>query len=1837
MPSLSLPAARFPLFFLALLCLIGPWLSPAAAERSLIVIDGADYFGHDYRTLKDLAQGDCEAACLADDRCRSFTYNANTRWCFLKGDFGELRPFAGAVTGRIVTGAPATRAERHAARLSALVFLPEGYADEARRLAASVRDDPAPSSEPAALSLVEAEEAIAAGDHARAIAIYLWALHRAPEDPSLWSALARAALAAEPADWRVGQGLREQASAAAVNAYLRAEGEVEQAATLALLGDVLAARSAWRGAIRAYRAALTLEESGGVRARYDRLIAEHGFRVIDHRVDADAVSPRICVQFSEPLGRARAELADFVSVPGHPDLAIEAEERQVCIDGTEHGERYRILIRAGLPSAAGERLVKPVELDVYVRDRSPAVRFLGRAYVLPRGGEAAIPLVSVNTDAIAAELFRIGDRGLARTVAEGTFLAALSDYETRKIEEQSGERLWAGSVEVVAPKLNRDMTTAVPIGDLIETLEPGAYILTAKPARSAEDDEAATQWLVVSDLGLGAFSARDGLHVAARALSTAAPLADVALRLVARNNEVLGRATTDAAGMAQLAPGLLRGTGGQAPALLVAEGPDGDYGFLDMSKTPLDLTDRGVDGRPAAKPLDVYLVTERGAYRPGEAVQVTALVRDDRARAVTDLPLTLVVTRPDGVEHTRVSSEDAGLGGRTLTLELLPTAMHGTWRVAAYGDPDGPALAEQPFAVEEFRPERLDFTLMAPDGAIAPAAPPVIALEAGFLYGAPAADLAISGTTLLKPVTELADHPGFHFGLADEETEPVSAPLPGGRSDQAGRASLAVVLPTTAPITRPQVAEIRVEVADSGGRPVERVLERPVADAGPRIGIRPRFQDRVEQGSLAIFDVIGVGADGRRVALDGLRWSLAKVRRSFQWYRLDGRWDYEPIVSRQRIASGTLDVGVERAGRIEAAVDWGDHVLEVTRADGSALPASVGFEAGWYVEPTAVDTPDVVEVALDKARYRIGETAQVQIRPRFAGEALVLVLDDRLIAMRAVSVPEGGATVDLPVTADWGPGAYVTAVLYRPMDLAAKQMPSRAIGLAWAGVDPADRRLDVQIARPQKAAPRGPLEIGLAVDGLAAGEEAYVTLAAVDVGILNLTRYEPPAPDDWYFGQRRLGVEIRDLYGQLIDRMQGVRGLVRSGGGAGALRLTGPPPTEPLLALFSGIHRLDADGRATLSLDLPDFNGTVRLMAMAWSADGVGHAVEDLLVRDPIVIQAALPAFLAPGDRSRLRLDLTQVEGPPGEAVLSVTSAGGHLQVAPTAFSEEANRRVTLAANARTALEIPITALKAGEGRLEVHLKTEHGLVLHKALTLEVRDNRPPISERSVMALPPARALSLGTERFAGMVAGSATMSLAISGASGLDVPGLLRALDRYPYGCAEQLTSRALPLLYLDAVAVAAGLEGDAEVLQRVREAITAVLAKQAAQGSFGEWGPGEGELWLDAYATDFLTRAREQGYAVKDTAFRSALDNLSNRVAYSGEFERGGEGLAYALYVLARNGRAVIGDLRYYAGAKLDAFSTPLARAQLGAALALYGEMPRADRAFSAALDLLADDGDGGGWRVDYGSALRDAAAALTLLAETGRRPSDLAGLAERIALLRRQASYTSTQENAWLLMAAHALTRSAAAPQLEIAGQRWEGPLYRRLDEAVLRDRALVVRNLGERPLTAVVTVTGRPQEAPPAAGHGYRITRAYYDHEGRSVDPARVAQGARLTVVISVTADQPRAARLVIADPLPAGFEIDNPHLLRAGDLSGLTWLDTTASPDYEAFRSDRFVAALVRGAEDPAQFQLAYRVRAVSPGRFLHPAATVEDMYRPAQRAWTATGEVEIMASPAAQP
>lgn len=1667
-------------------------------------------------------------------------------------------------------------------------------------------------------------------DVRRASEAYASAAMLAPGNPEHWFNLSRTLAATPPKDNNERYELQEMASSAAFLAYRRARNAATQAKALALLGKILSGRKFWRPALNAYKASLELRASSAVKTDYARLRAQRGFRTLNYSVDSNAVSPRMCIQFSEELATAAGDFSKFVRVDGAAAAAVSADKKQLCVEGLRHGTRYRIEVRAGLPSAVDETLLKAVQFVVYVRDRKPSVHFTGRGYVLPRTGQRGIPIVSVNTKAVDITIYRIGDRSLGAMIVSGEIFRQMYGAALEDLADQKGEKVWSGQMPVES-LLNKDVTTAFPVDEALPELEPGIYVIaaTASSAKTKYWGKRPAQWFVVSDLGLAAISGDDGVHAFVRSLATAKPLKGVEFRLLAMNNEVLGTATTDAGGAVRFDPGLIRGKGGMAPAVLVALGPGGDYSFLELNKPGFDLSDRGVTGRPAPMALDAYLFTERGVYRPGADVHVTALLRDRKANAVPDVPLTLVFERPDGVEQRRVLLRDQAAGGRSFTLALLDRAMTGTWRVKAFADPKGNAVGETTFLVEDFVPDRMELNLSSPNSTIKPSGSAKLRIVGRYLYGAPAAGLKLEGDIVVRLRDEdLEGFPGYVFGLGDEKVTPVRRPLfdlPLTGKD--GTVELNVPLPPLPQSTRLMTAEIAMRLREPGGRAVEKRISMPVAIDSPMIGIRPAFKDgHVGEQSNARFDVLAVGPGGAKMAMKDVRWQLFHIEQHYQWYLRHGSWNFEPITRSERVGEGRIDLKAGAPVNIEAPVKFGRYRLEVASAKSNGPTSSILFTAGWYAaDPT--ESPDFLEIALDKPRYRPGETARVRITPRVAGTALVAVVNEGVVAMKVVDAPATGASVEFEVGSDWGPGAYVTAMLYRPMNVPAKRMPQRSVGVSWLQIDTSDRLLGLKLDTPAKVAPSQTLDIPVEVSGLEPGESAYMVVAAVDVGILNLTGYEPPAPEDWYFAQRRLGVEIRDLYGRLIDGMRAARGKLRVGGdGGGGMTLKGSPPSQRPLSLYSGIVSVGKDGKARVSFEIPEFNGTLRIMVTAWSSGKLAHTVSDVIVREPVIITASAPRFLAKGDQSRLHLSIHNVEGPAGIYSIDIETQGPIEADAGTA-----HKSLALKAGARTELEVPLKATGIGDATITVRLTGPDGTELHQEIALSVRPSSPILTRRSTYVLAARKgSLTLGGDLLSDFVPGTVKISLSVTPGAAFDVAGILLALDRYPYGCAEQITSRALPLLYVNAIAKRIGLDDDTKIPERIKSAIESLLAMQSSSGGFGVWGPDYGDMWLSAYVTEFLMRAREADYKVPDIAYENALDRLQNYLTNFSDFKQGGETLAYAAYVLARAGRANIGDLRYFADAQSGTFSTPLAGAHLAAALAMLGDTVRAEKLFSAVVQgLSAWQADNS--RADFGSALRDRAGVLTLVAETGLQKSVIPAIARSLADTAAKQQRTSTQENAWLLRAANALYAEPRNLSLTLNGKAQKGAIFETYSAADLKRAPIKIANAGDAAVTAMVTVSGAPVTPEPAEAKGFLIDRAYYTMDGKPRDLEDIAQNERLVVVLRVNEVDARRGRILLVDHLPAGFEIENPRLSDAGSGQRFSWLGSTSTPEHSEYRNDRFVAAFNRDGKKPGILTVSYVVRAVTPGRYAHPPATVEDMYRPELFARTASGNLKIAA------
>ena len=1656
----------------------------------------------------------------------------------------------------------------------------------------------------------------------KAASAYERAIAFGAEDYDTWAGLTQALR-------RLGR--TNDAIASAYSARLLADRPSDRARAWFTLGAILDEANRAREAIKVYQAGLNLEYDSQIADRIQTLYNATAFRIINTSTQTEGERARACLQFRDYLRPVKdVHYEDYVKIEPAVTPVFTVTDDNLCIDGLDFGAHYTVTVLKGLRSINEEQLAETDTLTFEIGDRAASLGFPGSAYVLPKVGSAGIPLVSVNVDQAKLQLLRITDRNLVQQIRQGRWLRAIDAYERDQIPEEFGDLLWKGKINIERDR-NKRVTTLVPISEVLEKTTPGIYVLTAETPSQAEEywTYRATQWFVISDLGLTTMTGADGLHVFVRSLATGQPVPNVDLRLYARNNEELGGATSDATGVATFAPGLTRGESGRTATAVMALGGDGDFVFLDLTRPAFDLSDRGVGGRLAPGPTDAFLYTDRGVYRPGEPVQLVTLVRDSAGRAIDNVPLTLKVHRPDGVLALERTLTDGKVGGFHLTVPISPTARTGSWTAYAYLDPAGQPVGSISFLVEEVVPARIEVNLQPDRAFVTPNEPFIISVDAQYLYGAPASDLPVKASVAIGRQDQAPEnYPGFVFTLADETVNVVQVPLEDTRTDAEGKVTLPVALAEIPDTPQPLKATLTVEVYEVGGRPVIETVELPIRHQPLQLGIKPLFPDGiVPDGGEAGFEVVAVNADGTPAAAAKLRYQLVYEDWNYQWYYSNGSWDYEVIVRDQPRESGEVSTTAETPGRIAHHVDWGQYRLEVfDPATGAA--ASVRFSSGWWAAPGTASTPDKLQVIADKEIYKAGDTAKVSIKPPFDGPIMLAIATDRILETRTVDATTDGTVIDLPVDAGWGAGAYVLATAYRPSPAEATHAPSRAIGVAWIPLDPADRSLQIAMDVPAETLPRQTVEIPVTVSGAASAEEAYVTLAAVDDGVLQLTDFATPDPVNYLFGKRRLGLDVRDLYGNLINGKDGRRGSIRSGGDSEAMARRGaPPPTIKLVALFSGIVALDANGQARIPLDLPDFNGRLRLMAVAYNANKVGAAESALIVRDPVVILSSMPRFLASGDESELSLTIQNVGGAAGKYEIGLTPYGAVTLAETPGISHE------LGVGASAMSRVKIKAVGSGEGRIAMAVTGPGGYRLDRDLRIGVRPPQLPIVERTARRLAPGESLTLGSAALERFVPGSGELYGSFSPTPNLDVPGLLRSLDRYPYGCLEQTTSRAMPLLYVGDVAALWQVKderADAGVKSRVQNAVYSVIERQRFDGGFGLWSSDAPvESWLSSYAMDFLLRAKQKGYTVPDFAVQQGLrwlDEYSRNYRVDDSEAIGAR--AYAYYVLASAKAGDISGLRYLHDNYLKRVPSALAAAQMGAALAMLGDQQRAGEAFKAALDRVDRERR---WMRDYGSSLRDLAAIVTLMIESRMSTEDPAPLVDRLANLQFGQTYLTTQEQAWLIMAAY--TVAGARPGnmvLDVDGtaqQPRRDALSLRPDAEQLA-KGMKVTNAGTDTVWTVATVMGAPAQDLPPESQGFTIERRYYTLAGEEVMPNAVKQSDMLVVVLSGSSNSDVYNQALLIDLLPAGFEVENARLADTRSTDDLAWLPELTPTLYSEFLDDRFVAAfdLDWGRRT---YTTAYLVRAVTPGTYHLPAAEIEDMYQPQYRARTASGTVTV--------
>ena len=1576
---------------------------------------------------------------------------------------------------------------------------------------------------------------------------------------------------------------------------------------------------------------------------------EQDFTYFRYRIDTSQDDPLACFVFSAALD-PETDYSPYVEFRPAFKPALSVEGRELCVGGLTFGSERTATLLSGLPAADGRTLKRQEDVPIDFADRPPYVGFKGTGVILPREDADGLPIETVNVDKVEVTVSRINDRALAfkrisegETTAQGRYSWTWGENDPDDVKEE----LFRGTIDVERLQ-NAPVITVFPLEAAIGTLRPGAYFVTVKDgadlSKASGPPASTSRWIMLTDLAITAYEGSNGLDVTLRSLKDGRPVSDTTVQLIARNNDILAEEHSDQQGRVVFPAELTNGQGNMSPKLVLALSAKGELAALDLTRAPVDLSEENVSGRRMPGLVDAYLYTERGIYRPGETVELTTMLRDATGKAISGRAGNLVLYRPNGLVSQKIRFEETESSAVVHGFDLPRGASRGEWRIQAEMDGlSGPSGVVR-FSVEDFVPQRIAVDLTTDeDTPLKLGGTREVEIASRFLYGAPGAGLTVKAEARVeRQPNPFPDYQGFRFGRHDQTFQERILEFGDVTTDGSGAAVIRLE-PGNAGSNSgvPLRLNTVVSVLEPGGRAVSESVRVPYRPEPLYLGLKPGFDYSVEAGGDATYQVVAMDSDGNAVARD-LSWKVLAIDWHYDWYYDGDSWRWRRSRTVTKVNEGVLTTPEGGTGEIKVSgLDWGSHelIIEGTGTD-SSVSASDDFYVGWggYVSEEGVEAPDRVKVTGPAKPPASGQTAEITIVPPYDGQAQIVVATDKVISVQNISVTEGGTRVTLPVNDDWGDGAYVMVTVYTERDPVLRAKPRRAVGVTYVPLNMEARTFDVSIDAPAIARPRGEQVIEVQIEN-GPREPVYMTLAAVDEGILRLTKFRSPDPVSYYYGKKALGVELYDDYGRLLDPNMGLPAEVRTGGDQlGGEGLSVVPVKS--VALFSGLVDVGRSGKAKVRFDMPEFNGELRLMAVAWSKTGLGAAESSMTVRDEAPADLIMPRFLAPGDEAVLTASIDNVELDAGEFSALVDGTKG-ITVADGKLTR------TLQKGQRADLPVRVEASDEGISTVRLAVDGPGKYSVDRTYQIQTRSPYLPVTRVSSQLMQPGDSFSVGQDLLADLVPGSGFVSVGFSSIP-VDAASLYASLSRYPYGCTEQTTSRAMPLLYSEQlVAMGATGAGD-DPKMKVQVAVNTLLNRQGADGAFGLWREGDGYAspWLGAYTTDFIYRAREAGYSVPAEALDRAYgalravatgdawrvygydtDVYESRYSNDTVDQMMKRSSAYALYVLAKAGKADISRLRYLHDRELDSINSPLARAHLGAALALMGDRARSTSAFRAAENALGYKNTGD----YYQTPLRDEAGVLALAAEAGQTGT-LERLAERLGKETPDAGRLTTQEKSFLLQAVNDLSKGEDGFRLSVEGLGRGNDNDRQymLSEAQAAE-GVTFKLEGKAPMFRTVLVSGAPTSAPPAAASKLKASKTFYTLTGGRVDLSRVTQGDQLVVKVTVSPEERRLNPVIVADLLPAGFEIET--VLRPADgrnqygsSGAFSFLGEISPVQTAQAQDDRYVAAVNVYSNSVT---LAYVVRAVTPGDFAIPGVVAEDMYRPDVFARSRAGRVIV--------
>ena len=1528
------------------------------------------------------------------------------------------------------------------------------------------------------------------------------------------------------------------------------------------------------------------------------------------------------LRFSSPVDPDIAR--KYLEVKPAVDYRISSAHNELSLSGDfRPGMAYELSLGRGLPGIDDSVLAEARKETLRFADLKPFVDFKHQGEFLSASGNRTVTIQSTNLDRVELTVDRVYRNNLFALFSFESYLYRRGGGYRRSVRHGLGDRIATETLHL-GDAHNELISTPVQLDRYVSTEEPGLYRIGLFPPSHYQGSY---RWLLITDLGVVAKKSGNEFLAWVSSFSDLSAISRARVDLVSDQQQVLASGYTDAEGIWR-SGNLQDKTAKHKPYMLTVRRGD-DYSFVLLDRHAISTAGFDVSGMPPARVgYQAFLYGERDIYRPGETLKGLAIVRDRRPGIPQPMPVLIRHRDPQGRERRLFNLETTRSGLVEFTLEIPAYARTGHHTIEL--EIAASVVGSYRFQVEEFVPDRIKVEVSTEKEEFAAHEAVQCRVAGAYLFGAPARDLAVESRVFLRPtVFASPEYPDHVFHNPSRKLEPREVYAAQDRLDESGIRSFSFEIPPGLKAPSSLEAVVTARVQEPGGRGVT-ALKRVVVHPYPYyLGLRKVEDSHAQPGQSVRLEYVALDPQGNPKRSGNLRVEFFRDR----WHTVlretsSGNYRYESTLEPVLVTTRNLTAGKTRGSFAVVPPDYGNYRVVVTDSE-TGVSSEVDFYAsGWGYSPWAIKNPSRLELDLDREEYPLGSSASVQVRAPFPGKLWLTVERDQVHYSRVFNLTGNTARISIPIRSQYRPNVYVTATLVRSArDLPAGQ-PGRAFGAVPLYVDRERNRLPVLVSASQEMRPHSTLEVEVRTQ-----RGATVTVAAVDEGILQLISQKTADPFSFFYSKLALGVRSYDIFSLLMPESRPIEGEADPGGGAALDRLTQFVRTEGIrraepVAFWSGILRTDSRGRAVARFDVPEFQGAIRIMAVAHTVDRFGSAQHFTRVRNPLVLLPTFPRFLSFQEEMRVPVTVRNDTGRPGDFRVSLAAEG------PVSQTGATDRTVRIDDQSEQTLYFD---LKSGENAGDVQLNLRvagNGETTATSTVLPVRPDLPDRTwVRTGAITDPSTVLS--TEDAAVFRPGSVQSRLQVSPIPLTQYSGHLQRLLRYPYGCLEQVTSRVFPLIYFGSLAKELDPElfGESNPEELIRSGIRRIGAMQLQQGGFSLW-PGSGTLhpWASVYATHFLVEAHRAGHYVETYLYEGALRFLASDLKARATYDREEiERTVYALYVLARSGQADLGTMDFVRkrhGAKLR----PKSRALLGAAYAAVGNRQVLDEMVQGLDDVRKVERQTGR---NLNSTIRNRA--LLLLAFLDASPGDprIPRLVQRLSRNALTGGGWNTQESGMALMAlGQFFRRQEETPPYSgrvFAGDRQVGTFTKeaRLFSGLPAGAPIRIEmDAGYQPGSAFyhLSVRGTPTDA--AFGpqsNGLEIRRAFHARDGGPLDLNRVQQGDLIVARTEVRSLQGTLENVVVQSLLPSGLEVENPRL---DTTEKLPWMSgETLKLAHQDIRDDRI---LVFTDLPPNQWQTIYSLlRAVSPGRFRLPPVQAEAMYDESLRATGHRGTVNV--------